>query len=68
MRPGRNGLLVPPDDEAGLTEALVTVLSDRHHAAALGAAARRNALQYLGKRGAAVAEVRRRLEALVARG
>jgi glycosyltransferase involved in cell wall biosynthesis len=43
--PGETGLLVPPDDLEALRAALVTVASDPAHAAKLGAAGRRRALE-----------------------
>jgi glycosyltransferase involved in cell wall biosynthesis len=41
VRHDENGLLVDPDDVAGLAAALVSLLSDRAAAERLGAAARR---------------------------
>jgi glycosyltransferase involved in cell wall biosynthesis len=38
---GRNGLLVPPGDDAGLADALLSVLGDRGRADELAAAGRR---------------------------
>lgn len=66
--PGTTGLLVPPDDAHALAQALASLLADRRRAAALGAAAREAARGYLDKRDAALAELRRRVEALAARG
>jgi len=40
-----NGLLIPPDDEAGMAAAIRLVLADRGVAARLGAAARRTVLE-----------------------
>jgi glycosyltransferase involved in cell wall biosynthesis len=39
VRPGQNGLLVPPEDPASLAEALLRVLRDREYASRLGAQA-----------------------------
>lgn len=41
VRHGETGVLVAPDDPAGLADAIVTLLDDPMHAAALGAAGRR---------------------------
>jgi glycosyltransferase involved in cell wall biosynthesis len=42
VRHGENGLLVPPDDHAALTGAVLGLMDRRQDAAALGAAARRD--------------------------
>jgi glycosyltransferase involved in cell wall biosynthesis len=55
VRDGETGLLVPPEDEAGLADAVSRVLSDRELAERLGRAGRKHAvaefsLQRLGER------------------
>jgi glycosyltransferase involved in cell wall biosynthesis len=46
VRPGENGLLVPPGDAAALAQALATLLADPAGRAAMGQASRRLATQY----------------------
>jgi hypothetical protein len=43
VRPGRDGLLVPPGDEAALARGIVKLLSDRGRAERMGALGRRRA-------------------------
>jgi glycogen synthase len=70
---GETGVLVPPDDPVRLAEALVGVLVDPARAAALGAAARRRAVQHFSLEGTVdaydelFATVRGRFEAADAR-
>jgi glycosyltransferase involved in cell wall biosynthesis len=64
VRPGRNGVLVPPDDPEYLASALLGLLSQPDRIGAYGRAARDDALTYLARREAGLAELRRRVEAL----
>lgn len=63
--PGRTGLLVAPGDSAALGQALGRLLGDPKWAASLGAGAMVEAQRYVSQRAAAIAEVRRRMAALV---
>lgn len=66
LRPGRNGLLVPPEDPQALARALCRLLGNPDLVRAVGAAARQDALAYLSARERGLEEVRQRVLALVA--
>jgi glycosyltransferase involved in cell wall biosynthesis len=64
VRPGRTGILVPPNDSRGLADALRTLLRDPEGARRLGAGAREEAEAYVGRREAAARLVKERIVAL----
>jgi glycosyltransferase involved in cell wall biosynthesis len=64
VHPGRTGILVPPNDFEVLAEALRSLLRDPDEARRLGAGAREEALAFVGRRDAALQEIRQRVEAL----
>jgi glycosyltransferase involved in cell wall biosynthesis len=64
VHPGRTGILVPPNDFEALAEALRSLLRDPEEAHRLGAGAREENLAFVGRREAALQEIRQRVEAL----